>query len=463
MRTRALAVALVLAGCTAAGPSASPSPTSSRESPEPSRAATPSPTPIEAPGPLVEGPEAILYAAADGLRLRQEPFVSAELVGTLPAGQLMGVIGGPASAEGMEWYEVRIGPGDVHGWVAAGPEGDWLRRLENGSLTFACECFEDDDPATRGLVQGLVAADPRDAWAVTPVTFGVVAQAWSPDGSSVAVSHGVMDTTTIEVVDASGTGRELGWGFDRSWSPDGDRLAWIRGLGIGGSPDDARLVLVDVGDWSMTEVALPGLRPATQLSWSPDGSRLALAGFNCPECPPDQPLMGDPPSAIFTLDIDGTGLRQLTRGPQDGAPFWSPDGSRVFFLRFDLSGTVGNQWYTVPADGGDATPLFEGVAPNWVRWSPDGTRMAFGMADGLAVAEGNGRNAVTIVSTDGPVNEVVWSPDGRSIAYTVIEPQQFADAVWVVASDGSSDAIRVSPPETYGGNLDWQPILVPLQ
>jgi Tol biopolymer transport system component len=64
--------------------------------------------------------------------------------------------------------------------------------------------------------------------------------------------------------------------------------------------------------------------------------------------------------------------RQLTRGPADSAPAWSPDGTRVAFLR----GAGGpSQVWLLPLDGGEpeqltALPLGAG-AP---RWSPDGAR-----------------------------------------------------------------------------------------
>src|SRR3954469_4094146 len=56
--------------------------------------------------------------------------------------------------------------------------------------------------------------------------------------------------------------------------------------------------------------------------------------------------------AIFTIDPDGTGERQLThpaRGTRDEQPDWSPDGSLLVFTRSDPG--QGYAVYTVRADG----------------------------------------------------------------------------------------------------------------
>jgi dipeptidyl aminopeptidase/acylaminoacyl peptidase len=68
--------------------------------------------------------------------------------------------------------------------------------------------------------------------------------------------------------------------------------------------------------------------------------------------------------------------RQLTRGPADSAPAWSPDGTRLVFLRAQDGP---QQVWLLPAEGGEpeqltTLPLGAGAPV----WSPDGTRIAFG-------------------------------------------------------------------------------------
>jgi TolB protein len=61
-----------------------------------------------------------------------------------------------------------------------------------------------------------------------------------------------------------------------------------------------------------------GRAPAIAPTASPDGKRLAFARIG---------------SGIFTVGVDGTGLRRLTRNGRDSFPVWSPDGRSIAFLR----------------------------------------------------------------------------------------------------------------------------------
>lgn len=83
-------------------------------------------------------------------------------------------------------------------------------------------------------------------------------------------------------------------------------------------------------------------------------------------------------TSLWRLDLreEGGEPVRLTQDTRDSAPRYSPDGSRLAFLRGGEDGPP--QLHVLPADGGDARRLTEqplGVSS--FGWSPDGTHLAY--------------------------------------------------------------------------------------
>jgi dipeptidyl aminopeptidase/acylaminoacyl peptidase/CubicO group peptidase (beta-lactamase class C family) len=82
-------------------------------------------------------------------------------------------------------------------------------------------------------------------------------------------------------------------------------------------------------------------------------------------------------SSLWRVQVSSPrSARRLTKGTADSAPAWSPDGTRIAFLRAD--GGPAQLWL-LPAGGGEpeqltSLPLGAGAPV----WSPDGTKIAFG-------------------------------------------------------------------------------------
>jgi Tol biopolymer transport system component len=66
-----------------------------------------------------------------------------------------------------------------------------------------------------------------------------------------------------------------------------------------------------------------GQYPAQAPVFSPNGKRLAFARLG---------------GGIFSMNLDGTGLRRLTGNGRDSFPAWSPDGRQIAFLRPTVKG-----------------------------------------------------------------------------------------------------------------------------
>jgi Tol biopolymer transport system component len=462
----AAALLALLAGGLALGSGLVPLPlvVETSATPEPTGSADPTPAATEAPSAtpaasLTPSPDATptaptelagetLFVDADGLRLRAGPSSDDAIVATLRRGQLLGATG---SVEG-DWIEVRIGPGSVQGWVSRGPDGSWLRRVTDGVVAFS------SGGQTEAQTTEWVIADPLSADGARP--FGatdVVDVTWSPDGSRVAltvrVPGGAGGMLAVELADADGGNRQRldGAAYGPAWSPDGTRLAWTGASGL------------VVTDTSLTPAILQtDLRGPSHPMWSPDGTRLAVTALDCPACPTDEPIMGDPPTAVFVVDIaTGRSTKVTDPGYYDLAG-WSADGSRLSIAAMDLSGERPQQAFTVAADGGPLQPLLEGAFQGAARWSPDGTSLAVATPNGVVVMDGNGGNE-RLVHTDAFVGSLRWSPSGQWLVYQASDSVGADIGLWVTRADGSEPPRRLTSTEIAAGQPEWQPVLAPIR
>jgi Tol biopolymer transport system component len=112
--------------------------------------------------------------------------------------------------------------------------------------------------------------------------------------------------------------------------------------------------------------------PADDLdpSWSPDGTKVVFVRRSATG------------SEIWLMSSSGTGQVQLSHTFRDspayaGAPRWSPDGSRIVFLR-SASPNGWGDLYVISAAGGLEKKLTTGkFVVTAAAWSPDGTQLAF--------------------------------------------------------------------------------------
>lgn len=188
--------------------------------------------------------------------------------------------------------------------------------------------------------------------------------------------------------------------------------------------------------------------------------------------------------ALWMLSRNGGDPVQLTRGSDDHAPAWSPDGRRIAFLRA-ADGPA--QVWILPAGGGEpeqvtSLPLGAGTPV----WSPDGTRLAFGAAvspvevkpedaapivtdrldfksDGsglireirkhLHVLDLDSREVRQITRGDWHAGDPAWSPDGSRLAFSAARDAD-ADLTFRTSAYVVDAQQRNAEPELIGGS-DW--------
>ncbi len=185
-------------------------------------------------------------------------------------------------------------------------------------------------------------------------------------------------------------------------------------------------------------------------------------------------------SFLFTMNPDGSGVTQLIPDASSVQPAWSPDGSRIVFVKGANSQNAGNELYVVNADGTGLTRLTsDGTTSATIRsdqnpaWSPDGARIVWqrqhsaNSRDEIFVmdavdtdSDGNGDNRVQLTfleqaGTAGGMHPS-WSPDGTRIAFSRTYGGTFS--ISVMNADGTNQTqIGSNSTSNFDNDAVWSP------
>lgn len=213
-----------------------------------------------------------------------------------------------------------------------------------------------------------------------------------------------------------------------AWSPDGTRLAFVRGFSSTCADEQGDVVVIDFTTYTETRIteADDPCSVVVGLSWAPDGERLVLArDFDIRIIGTDGATMARPVSTF-----DG-----VERGPD-----WSPGGEWIAFDRTTPPNSNNNRpIFVVRPDGSEERALTdEGSDDGFARWSPDGTRIAFHRRPFRGADPETWR--VLVMNADGsgasplPVQGAwssTWSPDGTELLLSVISTSAVGCTTWV--------------------------------
>ncbi len=172
---------------------------------------------------------------------------------------------------------------------------------------------------------------------------------WSPDGQKIALEGGAQ-IYTIKINGDSLTQLTFGGrNFYPDWSPYGEKIAYDIGIG-----DSAGVWVMDVNG-NNKKWLIDGLRYP---DWSPDGSKIVCSNYD----------------VIWIIDSTGVELNKFNYKGDNRYPVFSPDGQKIVFSG-QAPGTL-PQIYIMNSDGSDLKKLTTegGTDP---CWSPDGSKIAF--------------------------------------------------------------------------------------
>jgi hypothetical protein len=221
------------------------------------------------------------------------------------------------------------------------------------------------------------------------------------------------------------------------------------------SPDGKRLAFCESGVW-VYDMRTGEVRqlvrgsPKTIVGWAPDSRRLAASASR------------GHGGTLVIVDTDTGGVTDLQVQALGGV--FSPDGTKLAYIKSEPSGHGGARYSLFVLDlEGDGEPVRispEGEGAREPRWSPDGTRVAYLRAStAVIVAQADGSEVKGVYMTTPAITWLAWTETGDAVYVAKSAFRAFRakdDGVRLVAADGSGVKADL------GGNVN-DSILPPAQ
>jgi Tol biopolymer transport system component len=250
-----------------------------------------------------------------------------------------------------------------------------------------------------------------------------------------------------------------------SWLPSGAALAFSGAHGnpsksVGSDAESLYLAPAGGGEARKIPATDAGMQPVV----SPDGASVAFLRFRGVASSTKGHRVFSH-SAIWIAALDGSGARRLTpwnRGAVDFPYSFSPDGPSLAITREGAKGGV----MSIDLRTRRVTMIASGAGEP--AYSPDGSRIAYvrgsGKSTDIYVADADGRNAKRVTATAAFETSPTWDPSGQRLAYLRLAPLKVEaaeigldDSVMEVNADGTCSTKVLSKRGTAFLSPRWQP------
>lgn len=198
-------------------------------------------------------------------------------------------------------------------------------------------------------------------------------------------------------------------------------------------------------------------------AYSPDGQLIVFCSmrdaYNRELSPEEAKILSHDPSyfgEIYVMNADGTGQRRLTTTPgYDGGPFFSPDGKRIVWRRFDTKGLIADVW-TMNIDGTDQRQVTDFGSMSWAPYFHPSmkyivfasNKLGFSNFECFIVDAEGSKEPVRVTYTEGFDGLATFSPDGSQFSWTSGRSGSGKGQVWLAKwnHEAALAALEASPP-----------------